>query len=127
MTKKCLDCGLEINNRRRRCVRCKSNFDAKVKKRYIEQNRIKHNLATKVWAQKNKLKVNEHSREYMQYKKKERKARNAARYIPINLCCDICGETKHLTKHHWRYDKPLLIATLCKSCHDAQHKRGFWR
>jgi hypothetical protein len=37
------------------------------------------------------------------------------------MYCEICGKNNKLEKHHWRYDKPLLVNTLCKGCHAIQH------
>jgi hypothetical protein len=36
-----------------------------------------------------------------------------------------CGSTKNLQRHHWNYEKPLLVNTLCKDCHDIQHVKNF--
>jgi hypothetical protein len=53
-------------------------------------------------------------------------AKNRARiYVPINPFCEICHSTENLQRHHWRYDKPLLVNTLCKECHDIQHIKQF--
>lgn len=37
--------------------------------------------------------------------------------------CEICGSKKDLERHHWRYDKPKMIAILCKECHKIQHEK----
>jgi len=52
-------------------------------------------------------------------------ARNMSSKIPLKSSCEICGEKKSLQKHHWRYDKPLLVNTLCSTCHEIQHVRNF--
>lgn len=49
------------------------------------------------------------------------KARKLAKQIPLKESCEICHSKNKLERHHWRYDKPLLVATLCKDCHTAQH------
>jgi hypothetical protein len=41
--------------------------------------------------------------------------------IPLDIDCNICHSKINLQRHHWRYDKPLLINTLCGHCHLAQH------
>jgi hypothetical protein len=52
-------------------------------------------------------------------------ARNKAeRLIKLDKSCNICGSEDNLQRHHWRYDKPLLVNTLCLFCHDVQHGRG---
>ncbi len=58
--------------------------------------------------------------------KKERKStRRKARNIPLKSSCQICGDKQNLERHHWRYDKPLMVATLCKDCHAIQHVKNF--
>jgi len=57
--------------------------------------------------------------------KLRKRARIMARKIPLKSNCEICQSTENLGKHHWRYDKPLLVNTLCKECHDIQHVKNF--
>lgn len=38
----------------------------------------------------------------------------------------ICGSIDRLRRHHWRYDKPLLVNTLCFDCHQIQHTKNFY-
>jgi len=53
------------------------------------------------------------------------KAQEIARYyVKMDDHCGICKSTENLEKHHWRYDQPKLIATLCRECHGIQHQRG---
>jgi hypothetical protein len=35
------------------------------------------------------------------------------------------GATENLQRHHWRYDKPLMVNTLCSTCHKIQHIKHF--
>jgi hypothetical protein len=61
-----------------------------------------------------------------QSRKKKLYAKEKARFnISIKPCCEICGSTNNLQKHHWNYDKPLLVNTLCKDCHTIQHIKNF--
>lgn len=53
------------------------------------------------------------------------KSRQKSRYVRKNSNCEICNSQNNLTKHHWRYDKPLMVNTLCKECHDIQHIKHF--
>jgi len=46
----------------------------------------------------------------------DRFARRLSKKIPLKSSCEICGSEENLQKHHWRYDKPLLVNTLCKEC-----------
>jgi len=56
---------------------------------------------------------------------KMKQARWKAQKIPFKNSCEICGSTKYLHKHHWNYDKPLLVNTLCSTCHKIQHLKHF--
>ena len=47
----------------------------------------------------------------------------AEKYVPLKDNCEICNSTESLQRHHWRYDKPLLVNTICSYCHDVQHGR----
>ena len=81
----------------------------------------------KKWVEENR----ERSREIKRKSKKiyikkypERiKARKIANKSLLGKKCQICGSTNKLERHHWRYDKPKLFATLCKECHTIQHRR----
>ena len=53
------------------------------------------------------------------------KSQRLAQKIPLNKNCDICHSTNNLQRHHWRYDKPLLVNTLCEDCHSIQHVKHF--
>jgi len=57
--------------------------------------------------------------------KKRINARAYARKKPLKSSCQICEDTQNLERHHWRYDKPLIVATLCHDCHSIQHIRNF--
>lgn len=49
-------------------------------------------------------------------------ARNMAeRLIEIKPCCEICGSTEKLERHHLDYNQPLLVNTLCLKCHRQIH------
>ncbi len=50
-------------------------------------------------------------------------AQSKAKKIKIKNKCEICGSKKRLQRHHWRYDKPLIINTLCGYCHNVQHNQ----
>jgi len=52
-------------------------------------------------------------------------AHKIAQKIPLKKECGICKSKIGLERHHWRYDKPLLVATLCKPCHTIQHVKHF--
>jgi hypothetical protein len=48
---------------------------------------------------------------------------SAKRHISLKPSYEICQSTNNLQKHHWRYDKPLMVNTLCKQCHEIQHSK----
>jgi ribosome-binding protein aMBF1 (putative translation factor) len=54
-----------------------------------------------------------------------KQARWKSKDIPIKMNCEICGSKKNLQKHHWNYEKPLLVNTLCQTCHEIQHVKNF--
>ena len=94
------------------------------KKRYKdEEYRNKFQERNNNWRRNNRDKVNTKDRERRknpEYKIKLR-ARELARSLPLGDECGICKTKKNLQKHHWRYDKPLLVSTLCSYCHTVQH------
>jgi hypothetical protein len=57
------------------------------------------------------------------YKRKQ--ARWKAKEQNKKTNCEICKSPKKLERHHWDYNKPLLVATLCKECHTIQHLKNF--
>ena len=53
-------------------------------------------------------------------------AQGTARYyIKLKPYCEICGTSENRGRHHWNYEKPLMVSTLCKECHDIQHVKKF--
>jgi len=73
-----------------------------------------------------KIRRTQQKKEYYKLNKDKVSSRLEARdKIPLNKNCDICHSTNKLQRHHWRYDKPLLVNTLCKDCHNIQHIKGF--
>lgn len=79
---------------------------------------------------KNKIsvaKVNEWKDKKQSEKSRKLKlrAKNMARKIELNKSCDICNSTENLQRHHWDYNKPLLVNTLCSTCHKIQHIKNF--
>ena len=72
----------------------------------------------------NKERIHTIKKKYYDKNQIEIKARKYANdHIKIDNKCGICKSTKNLEKHHWRYDKPDLIATLCRECHGIQHSK----
>lgn len=122
-------------------------------KKWVENNRGRSNEIKRDWIKNNMEKIKEIRRKYSKkyperiresqrkwqrnnlenknkmqkiYAKKypeKIKAQQIANRIPLGKKCQICGSTIKLERHHWRYDKPKLFATLCKECHTIQHRR----
>lgn len=42
----------------------------------------------------------------------------AQRLVPLKAGCETCHSTKNLQRHHPDYTQPLLVRTLCASCHN---------
>ena len=70
-----------------------------------------------------KLKLNK--KYYMKDSTKMKARCSAKHHIPLKKECGICKSRARLERHHWRYDKPLFVSTLCKDCHTIQHTKNF--
>jgi hypothetical protein len=116
---------LEIN---RKNVKRYSQEHPEYRKNYIKSD------AYKEMRKKHDRKYHITHREYLNQKRNEyrkkfperRKAQDLAQEkIELKSFCEICGDTKNLERHHWRYDKPLMVSTLCRYCHIVQHHKDF--
>ncbi len=129
---KCVDCSEDYewkNIKKIRCDPCqkinnKNNLYNSHKKRYAnEEYKKKVQDYNNKWRDDNRQRVyakDKERRNTPEGKLKER-ARELARSVPMGKECGICKSTKNLQKHHWRYDKPLLVSTMCSECHTIQH------
>ena len=94
-----------------------------------EGNSEKKRIRDYNWIKNNIERNREYKREWRKrnpMNKTENNARNMARRnIPLKESCDICHSTNNLQRHHWRYDKPLLVNTFCVTCHKIQHIKHF--
>jgi hypothetical protein len=124
----------------------KEELAKKAKERY-EQNKEVYLERNQKWKDNNKIKMLNKMKEYydnhkeeiiknniVYYKKNYNKnrekiiSRSKTHYlIEIKPCCEICGSTEKLERHHWRYDKPEIANTLCKECHQIQHTKKFYQ
>ena len=77
------------------------------------------------WRMKNKEKVKEYKITYRKNYPEQVKTHSLSQQIPKKSACEICGSKENLEKHHWRYDKPLMVNTLCRTCHTIQHIKHF--
>ena len=90
----------------------------------LAKNEEKIKKKRKEYCFKNKLILNEKRKKY---KKELFNVRASTKYyIQLKPECEICGSIEKLQRHHWRYDKPLLVNTLCKTCHSIQHVKNFY-
>jgi len=97
----------QLNNKERTEINRINNPNFKiVQKRWRDNNRDSRRKNQQRYGLNNPLKVRAH---------------NLSQKIEKKPYCEICKSTGSLEKHHWRYDKPLLINTLCKECHTIQH------
>jgi len=79
-------------------------------KHYLN-NKEEYNKKNKKWAKRNPL---------------IRKAQTkAGSNIKLKSSCEICNSKGRLQRHHWNYNKPLMVNTLCKTCHSIQHIKNF--
>lgn len=107
------------------------NRDRQLKKQKEYYQKNKDNWKTeyikkksKEWAKNNPDKKRQTSKKMrLKYPQKMRVRLLAWRNILLNKNCGICESIEKLERHHWRYDKPLLVNTLCKQCHVIQHER----
>lgn len=130
--------------KKRECGREWARKNRHKQKEWYEKNRESVLLRTREWWQEHKRKpgILEERRKYGEKHRKENlkkysekakkwrqnnphkiKAQQLAQLIKIKPCCEICGSVDNLERHHWNYDKPFLVNTLCRSCHRIQHAR----
>lgn len=129
-TGQCVDCNASYqwkNIMKIRCDACQkinnqNNLRINHKKRYSDNEyRDKVQKYNNEWRENNRDKVSDINKKLRKKYPERMRARELARSIPIGKECGICKSTKNLQKHHWRYDKPLLISTMCSECHTIQH------
>jgi acetyl-CoA carboxylase alpha subunit len=98
---------------------------AKIRKsKWIKNNLEKNKKSKEKWQKENKELRTKNQKDYIQRHPEKIKAQQLARQIPLKSSCQICGDIQNLERHHWRYDKPLMVATLCKFCHTIQHNKN---
>ncbi len=106
----------------------KYKLHLEVCKKWYNKNKEKVKKTYQVWIKKNPEKIKIKCLKERTNRKVEVKARQMA-YQKLNKeeKGEICKDTQNLENHHWRYDKPLLVNTLCKTCHKIQHIKNFDR
>jgi hypothetical protein len=106
------------------------NREKDMEGRYVwrNNNRDKVKLTEKIWRSKNKEKMKIKCLYARKNHKLEMEARQIAkRNVKLKESCEICGSDEGLELHHWNYNKPLMVNTLCVTCHNIQHIKNFQR
>lgn len=94
---------------------------------YQEKNKYNHSLSVKKWDENNRDIKNNIQKRYAKNNPLKILAHTLSQKIEKKPYCEICDSKYKLEKHHWNYNKPLLINTLCKECHTIQHTKNFRR
>ena len=90
---------------------------------YFQKHKKHLTLKRKEWVKNNRGRSNKIKTRWRKKYPEKIKAQQIAYKIPLGKECQICGSKIKLERHHWRYDKPKLFATLCEKCHKIQHRR----
>jgi hypothetical protein len=106
------------------------NYMKEYNKNYYEKNKeeLKEQMKknSKNWSEQNKDKRAINQKKHAEKYPQKVFARGIAdRQVPLKSSCEICGDKESLERHHWNYEKPLLVNTLCKPCHQIQHLNKF--
>lgn len=120
-----------------KCGECKKEIIARTSTRnYCDVcAKMRHYQRVLKWRDNNREKVRELTNKYNRARynlnnEREKRMKNLngyrARYltkrIKILSCCEECGSTENLQKHHPNYSKPMEVKTLCVTCHVRLHK-----
>lgn len=124
----CVLCKKEMHlqtSNKKYCNECKKihNNDY-FKYKYQTDTKFKEGVSKRnnLWQEKNKERCLFNNGEWRKKNKTTVNARNmASKKIQLKPKCEICSSKKKLQRHHWRYDKPLMVNTLCGYCHNIQH------
>lgn len=92
-----------------------------IQKRYNQKDKEKYIKRYKEVNKKRKDKIILSIKNWKINNPEKRKAQSIAKNIPKEDKCIICGYQQGLLNHHWRYDKPLMVSTVCASCHKIIH------
>jgi len=105
--------------------RSNANPKTKAKKeKWAKDNQNKMRVSVRKYAKRNPGIRRKNQKRYAKLYPTKIEAQKMAQKVKLNSCCEICKDRRGLEKHHWRYDKPLLVSTLCKECHTIQHKKN---
>lgn len=106
---------------------------------WVSKNKDKVHKNHKKWRDEHKnlvhklnveYRINNKEKLFKAKSKPENKFKNKARYVSrekislIDKCCEFCGATEDLHRHHNDYSKPLEITILCRKCHIKWHNEN---
>jgi hypothetical protein len=93
------------------------------KKAWVKNNRQKQREISNRWKKKHPESTRKSSRKHKAKYPEQPKAQIIAfRKVSLGKCCERCGATENLERHHPDYSKPLEVQTLCKTCHTQVHQ-----
>jgi hypothetical protein len=92
--------------------------------RFNDNLKSRRRLTSRLFCENNKEIRNNYQKKYAGNNPIKIKAQRLAQNILLKEKCDICGNNDELQRHHWDYNKPLLISTLCGNCHSIQHLKN---
>lgn len=126
----CEICNKEIivyTTKQKFCKDCLKTHKNEYNKKYLRniENKNNHKKTIKNWIINNQDKHRKYNKKYKEQNPLIIDAQRIAKQIILKPICGICNSTENLEKHHWRYDKPLLVNTLCRECHNIQHIKHF--
>jgi len=126
----CEMCGektIARTSQKRFCGDCKMKNRRSWRKEWlkISENLEKHKIGLQIARKKYPETKRENQKRYNKKHPERNKIYNMAKKIPLEKECGICKSSERLERHHWNYNKPLLVSTLCKSCHTIQHIKHF--
>src|SRR3990172_6747264 len=90
-------------------------------RKWYARNREKDLLKGYIWRMTHKDKLKETTALWRE------KNREKLRLKEKKEFCEMCDSKEKLNLHHWNYDKPLNVNTLCITCHNIQHTKNFER
>lgn len=116
----------KVNNAKKEWIKRNVLKDKKCHQNYIKKN---HEELKEKWRKQRLNNLDYHNKKQKEYYSKNKikvKAQSLAnKNVMLNDNCDICNSMGKLERHHWNYNKPLLVNTLCKTCHEIQHIKHF--
>lgn len=118
--------------------RCQMEYYKNNKDKILENNIIwkrenhDHRVSVnKEWEERNKEKIDQYRKTYLENNKGKRKARiTLCNYVARNKgfkpsICSICGKefaSRDITAHHHDHSKPLDVIWCCRKCHGMIHR-----